>query len=69
MTKAIDDGTKTPIYLSSRRPPTLRAGARSDAWVLGVLEDLIAYCERRNLVGVREALEDVHLCALDEIPN
>ncbi len=34
-----------------------------DAWVIGVLQDLIAFAEHRDLEGVREALEEAHRIA------
>ena len=34
-----------------------------DAWVIGVLQDLIAFAEHRELKDVREALEEAHRIA------
>ncbi len=34
-----------------------------EAWVIGVLQDLIAFAEHRDLKDVREALEEAHRIA------
>ena len=40
---------------------------RGDTWVIGVLADLIAYSEHRELPELREALREAHEAAVQSL--